>query len=104
MAEKEKNKTSLNSTELKKYGLKTISPIIKHRAIIAFIVGGSFLAFSLFTVQNILLNASDLADEGSLKTISTNFNDETIEKVNDLKARSESTDLSLPKGDINPFK
>lgn len=86
--------------------LKTLaSPVIKHHAVIITVIGFGFAAYAVFGVSQILLmDNQDLDPETQKQTITTNFDQDTINQIKDLKSRQQSTKYDLPSGHINPFK
>lgn len=88
-------------TKLKGLG----QPVAKHHAVIVAVVLLGFLTYSVFTVSQILLSDDPVMNtEAQQQAITTHFDQKTIDQIEQLKSRQQSTDLSLPSGHINPFK
>ncbi|HET7629974.1 MAG TPA: hypothetical protein VFK03_01230 [Candidatus Saccharimonadales bacterium] len=82
-----------------------VLPMVRHHAFIAAVVFLGFLVYAVFTVSQILLNDDkSMNAEAQKQAITTHFDQKTIDQIEQLKSRQQSTDLSLPDGHINPFK
>lgn len=65
------------------------------------VVGG--VAFSVFVLNTIVIRSSDTSDADS-STISTQFDQATIQRINELKTPDQTgANLDLSKGRTNPF-
>ncbi len=65
------------------------------------VLGG--LAISVFTLNTIVVSSSDTSQFTSQQT-SSNFDQETIKRIEELKTRDQTGDtLDLSKGRTNPF-
>lgn len=80
-------------------------PIIKHHAIL-------FILFALISIIAAVYISNDIlsrpTDDDYLMTaessaINTNFDQTTINQINDLRQRQERPNIELPSGRINPF-
>lgn len=99
------NKKPTNSKQLLAQLKEATQPIVKHHAVIVAVVFLGFLAYSVFTVSQILLSDDPSTNsEAQKQAITTHFDQTTINQIEQLKSRQQSTDLSLPHGHINPFK
>jgi hypothetical protein len=99
------NKTTSTNPKQLTAQLKSASqPIAKHHAVIVAVLFLGFLTYAVFTVSQILLSNDQSMDaEAQKQAITTNFDQKTIDQIQQLKSRQQSTDLSLPEGHINPF-
>jgi hypothetical protein len=81
-------------------------PILKHFPVIIFVLIAGFLIYGVLTVTQILNRPIDQAylDEQQKNNALTRFDEQTIEKVKNLKNRQENPNLTLPGNKrINPF-
>ncbi|HET6622330.1 MAG TPA: hypothetical protein VFG56_00145 [Candidatus Saccharimonadales bacterium] len=99
------NKTTTTSSKQLTAQLKAAGqPIAKHHVVIVVVLFLGFLTYAVFTVSQILLsNDQSMDTKAQEQAITTNFDQKTIEQIQQLKSRQQSTDLSLPEGHINPF-
>ncbi|HET8690192.1 MAG TPA: hypothetical protein VFL81_02045 [Candidatus Saccharimonadales bacterium] len=99
------NKKPTDSKHILAQLKQATQPVIKHHAVIIAVLFLGFLAYSVFTVSQILLSDDPSANsQAQEKAITTHFDQSTIDQIEQLKSRQQSTDLSLPSGHINPFK
>ncbi|HET8690419.1 MAG TPA: hypothetical protein VFL81_03195 [Candidatus Saccharimonadales bacterium] len=99
------NKHSSNPKQLLAQLKDLGQPVTKHHAVIVAVVFLGFLAYSVFTVSQILLSDNpSMNTEAQKQAITTHFDQNTIDQIQQLKSRQQSTDLSLPSGHINPFE
>ncbi len=98
-------KSILDINSTKKQLAKLTKPIRTHHVLIAFIIITGIIAYTLYTVNNVLSQPSDeqYTAEQQKNAISTKFDEDTIDKVNKLKNRQENSSNELPPGRINPF-
>lgn len=82
-----------------------VRPITKHSTIIFIMVALLVAMFCVITVQQLLSVATDSNYETKAagEAIKTKFDQKTIEKVKNLRARQETAAEALPSGRINPF-
>lgn len=86
--------------------LKKISATLRRFHVVIFVVtvfGG--LAIAVFVLSSILQASSDTSTTiGGVESLSPNFDQETIDKIRQLRTRQDSvSDLRLPAGRISPF-
>ena len=83
-----------------------IRPLFKHFPVIIFTLIAGLLIYGVLTVAQILNQPTDQAylDEQQKNNVLSRFDDQTIEKVKNLKNRQENPNLTLPANKrINPF-
>lgn len=86
--------------------LKKVLSVIEryHVTIIIVIVFGTLIAV-VARVNNILSQPPDeeYRSQAQQKSLRTNFDEETIKAIQNLRARQENTSFTLPPGRNNPF-
>ena len=84
---------------------KTLRPIVLHHAILFTLFALISLIAAVYTTNAILSQPTD--DDyymtASEQAVQTNFDRDTIEKIEQLRERGEGGNLDLPPGRINPF-
>ena len=82
-----------------------LSEIVRRSTVIIIVASIGILIYSVMVVQSIIAHQED--GEYRLKQqsnrISGNFDKDTIDKVNNLRASSEDSAIVLPGGRRNPF-
>lgn len=109
MAEKDIKKKgislSLDLQALKVLGDRLTAPIRKHSSFILSIIALSLIAYSAIMVTMIIQRSDDpqYRDEQSVDRISSSFDKQTIQKVDNLRNSAENSSIELPAGRRNPF-
>lgn len=93
---------------LKQFGRslrKIFYPIVKHHAILFVLFALVSMIVAVYITNNILSQPPDeeyrrAAEE---QAVQTNFDQDTIRRINNLRERGETGGTSLPSGRINPF-
>lgn len=99
-------KTSTKSAKSLKSQLSSLSQLIaRHHVIIFLVISLGSLTYAVYTVNQTLSMPTDsnYQTEQLSKSISTRFDENTIDKVNQLRSRQEAAAVRLPGGRINPF-
>ncbi len=83
------------------YGKK----LLQHHVIIVMLLLLASLLYTVFAINQIISGQEDeeYRAEQQAKTTSTKFDEETIDRIQQLKSTDQTFDLSLPPGRINPF-
>ncbi|HEX6258117.1 MAG TPA: hypothetical protein VFZ48_01400 [Candidatus Saccharimonadales bacterium] len=97
-----KKKSFFNNTQV----AALTRPIRKHHALLFILAALFIMIFSVYNVNQILSQPEDAQyrTEAETKSVRTNFDQATIDKINQLKERQEGSALNLPSGRINPFR
>lgn len=74
----------------------------RFHTIIFFLVIGISLIFCIYSLL-LILNQSSVIDEASVSHIDTNFDTQTIKRVDELKSSNSNSQFQLPAGRTNPF-
>jgi hypothetical protein len=98
-------KSSLDIALLQQKITDSFNKILRYHLIVSIVVVALFLMYAVITVNMILNNTTDpeYVAQQQAKGLKTQFDDETITKINDLKRRQENTSIQLPDGRLNPF-
>lgn len=93
---------------LKKIGqplAKFFRPIIKHHAILFTLYALISMIAAVYITNAILSQPPDeeYRMNAQEQSVQTNFDQSTIERINDLRERGEGGTPTLPPGRINPF-
>lgn len=85
--------------------LKPLRTVLAHHAIIVIFLGLSAIVYAVFTINQLLSIPDDEAyrAEKQADTVKTRFDQDTINKLERLRARQEQMTLQLPAGRIDPF-
>lgn len=79
--------------------------LLSKHMIIVIVLSLSALLYAVFTVNRLLSAGDDEAYrlQKQSSALKTRFDQDTINKLDQLKARQEQASLDLPAGRINPF-
>lgn len=80
-------------------------PIAKHMTFLLIIASAGILIYAILVVQTIITpqDDTDYRQQQQSSRINGSFDQETIDKINNLRASSESSTVELPAGRRNPF-
>lgn len=96
----------INFAVIKRKTLSLFRPIISHHAIIFIVLSLFFLMYVVYNTQRILTTPEDTEyrKQAEQKGITTQFDEATIKKVQQLQDRKNALKPTLPtNGRINPF-
>lgn len=96
----------INTAAIKRKTLAIFRPIINHYAFIFIVISLLLLMFVVYNAQRILTISEDseYKAQAEQKGTTTNFDKETIKKVEELQYRKDALKPELPtSGRINPF-
>lgn len=79
--------------------------VLTHHAIMSFVLIIGILIYTIYTVNNLITQDSDQVyrSEKEAEITQANFDDDTIDKIDELRNSSNAGPPSLPGGRINPF-
>ncbi|MBC7746519.1 hypothetical protein H7Y40_00890 [Pedobacter sp.] len=105
MAKKTSPQVSLNLQTITVLVQQVTDTISRHATVIVMVAAVSVLIYSIATVSMIITLQDDTnyRQEQSQNRVNGTFDKVTIEKVNNLKASSDSANIELPNGRRNPF-
>lgn len=85
--------------------IRPFKVILSHHAIIVTLLGLLAVMYAVYTINQLLAMPDDDAyrAEKQADTIKTRFDQDTINKLERLRARQEQMTLDLPAGRIDPF-
>ena len=100
-----KNTTQISFLSIKSSLQQASTLVTKHSTVILMVAAISVLIYSILNVRMIIMLQDDTAYrvKQSANRINGNFDKETINKINNLKASSDSSSIELPQGRRNPF-
>ena len=95
----------LDTASLLKSVKRVVRPFQAHHTIIMFLLLMGVIIYTVQLVGVVLqpVDDSEYRAEVEAKSITTNFDKQTIEKVDNLKQRDSSGPIELPAGRRNPF-
>ncbi|HYG83384.1 MAG TPA: hypothetical protein VD907_00720 [Verrucomicrobiae bacterium] len=81
------------------------SPFRKHHALIFILLALAVMIISVYSINQILSQPVDqnYKAEAEAKSLRTNFDQQTIDKITELRGRGDNWANNLPGGRINPF-
>ncbi len=98
---------NINMTTIKRQFKKTTAPIVKHRTLLVILLALTSIMITVYKVDIILTQTQDQKYETQSrneKAVKTQFDQETIDKIQQLRDPQTSHDVpNLPGGRINPF-
>lgn len=82
-----------------------LKKILSKHLIIVILLSLFALLYAVYSVNQLLSTPDDEAyrAERQADTVKTRFDQDTIDKLDQLRARQEQASLKLPSGRINPF-
>ena len=108
MAEKKKKGSSLNLDlqSVKKLGERFTAPIRKHSSFIMAMISLGLIIYTGLAVTTIIQRSDDQSyrDEQAKDRISSSFDKQTIQKVDNLRDSNDNSSIELPAGRRNPFR
>lgn len=84
---------------------RLFTPFRKHHALLFILLALSVTIFAVYSVNQILSLpvAAEYQAEAEANSLKTRFDRSTIDKITELRERTDTQDESLPTGRINPF-
>ena len=106
MAETKKTpKASIDLQAIKKLGDTILAPVRKHSTFILSLIALGLIIYSAMMVTMIIQRGDDTAyrDEQAVDRISSSFDKQTIQKIDNLRNSADNSSIDLPGGRRNPF-
>ena len=108
MADKKKKTSSsltLDAHSLKTLGDRVTGPIRKHSSFIMWMLALGLIIYSAIMVTMIIQRSDDqdYRNEQAKDRISSSFDKQTIQKVDNLRNSNDNSSIELPAGRRNPF-
>lgn len=97
-----KKKQSLDLAQLAGM-VKPLSTFFKRHLVLMFIVLALSALIYAVVMVNMILQQSSAGESTAGSKYELRFDQETIDKIDDLRSRDQAVDVTLPSGRINPF-
>ena len=84
---------------------RIITPVRTRHALIMFVLLMGVIIYSVYTVSNTIQINDDptYRSEAEAKSLTTRFDQQTVQKINGLKESDSNAPINLPGGRRNPF-